>query len=109
MFSTSGGFKLSIGGMHHALDVELLRRVGITRVVNMAGGSVHADQEYYGDQFQCLVINAEDVEEYDLSQHFTEVCEFLESAETDGASVLVNCVAGVSRSVTVSTAFLMKQ
>lgn len=109
MFSKDGGFKIFIGGMHHALDVEMLKRIGITQVVNMAGGSVSTNQEFYGDDIKCLVIMAEDVEEYDLSQHFTEVSEFLEQAESDGASVLVHCVAGVSRSVTVSVAYLMKR
>lgn len=90
------------------MDVEMLQRVGITRVVNMAGASVVTGQEFYGKNITCQVINAEDVEDYDLSQHFTEVSEFLEQAEKDGASVLVHCVAGVSRSVTVSVAYLMK-
>lgn len=94
--------------MHHALDVEMLQRVGITRVVNMAGASVATDQEFYGKDISCIVIKAEDIDGYDLSQHFTEVSEFLEQAEKDGASVLVHCVAGVSRSVTVSVAYLMK-
>ena len=94
--------------MQHALDVEMLRRIGITHVVNMAGGNVKTSQEYYGDDFKCLIIMAEDVEEYDLSQHFTEVSEFLETVEKDGSCVLVHCVAGVSRSVTVSAAYLMK-
>ena len=94
--------------MHHAQDVECLNQLGITRVVNMAGGSVHTDQDFYGNQIKCLVIMAEDIEDYDLSQHFTEVSEFLEGVEKEGASVLVHCVAGVSRSVTVSVAYLMR-
>ena len=108
MFSKDNGFKIYVGGMPHAQDVEMLRRKGITHVVNMAGRNCPTNQDFYGEDFKCLVVMAEDVEEYDLSQHFTEVSEFLETAEKDGASVLVHCVAGVSRSVTVTVAYLMK-
>ena len=58
--------------------------------------------------FETLLIGASDLKSYDLSQHFDEVTDFIDKGKEEGAGVFVHCMAGVSRSVTVSVAFLMK-
>ncbi|XP_011406952.2 PREDICTED: dual specificity protein phosphatase 1B-like isoform X2 [Amphimedon queenslandica] len=82
--------------------------LGISRIVNMAAGSLMTSQELYGESITILLITAEDMESYDLSQHFDEVTDFIDKGKEEGAGVFVHCMAGVSRSVTVSVAFLMK-
>ena len=108
VFSNSKGFRIYIGNAFHAQDVAILQQKGITYVVNMAARHCQTGEDFYGDGIQCLMIYAEDIEEYDLSQHFSEVSEFMDTAHENNAGVLVHCMAGVSRSVTVTIAYLMK-
>lgn len=53
-----------------------------------------------------LCIQVEDRPEQDLSQHFHQCITFIHEARSNGGSVLVHCLAGVSRSVTVSVAYI---
>lgn len=55
------------------------------------------------------IIEAFDVIDYDLRQHFEDCIEFIESSEIGPENaLLVHCRAGISRSVTIATAFVMK-
>ena len=108
MYKEDNGFRLYIGSAYHAQDIPALQEESITRIVNMAAGSLMTSQELYGEGVSILLIEAEDMEAYDLSQHFDEVTGFIEKGREEGAGVFIHCMAGVSRSVTVTVAFLMK-
>ena len=43
---------------------------------------------------------------FDIKQHFAKCIEFIHQARLNGGTVLVHCAYGVSRSVTVATAYL---
>lgn len=94
--------------MNHAQSLPVLEEKGITFIVNMAAKDCPTTPEFYGDNYTCLMLRADDTEEYDLSVHFGEVSEFIEEARDAKAAVLVHCMAGASRSVTVVVAYLMK-
>ena len=100
-----------MGNFRHAEDLSALEERGITHIVNMAAAEplCKMTQEVYGSAYTCLFIRSNDMEDYDISVHFDEVCEFLEQAREKGTGVLVHCVAGVSRSVTVVISYLMKK
>jgi dual specificity MAP kinase phosphatase len=51
-------------------------------------------------------IPAEDHEDYDISQFFATTFDFIEKARRE-TNVLVHCMAGISRSATVTAAYLM--
>lgn len=53
------------------------------------------------------VIDSVDSSECDLSIFFEESCKFIEQALKNG-NVLIHCFAGVSRSTTLTIAYLMK-
>lgn len=110
MFSDDNGFKVLIGNYRHAEDIPGLEERGITHIVNMAAAEAMCKMtpEVYGDGYTCLLIRANDLENYDISVHFEEVWQFLEHAREQRTGVLVHCVAGVSRSVTVVISYLMK-
>lgn len=55
------------------------------------------------------MIMAKDQFDYDISQHFEESFEFIERNLMAHRNTLVHCHAGVSRSATVATAYLMKK
>lgn len=55
----------------------------------------------------CLYIPGEDHENYDLSVHFDSAISFIHQARRE-TNVLVHCMAGVSRSVTLVLAYLIQ-
>lgn len=97
-----------------ALCLHLLRRIGITHVLNCAWGKqrnfgmVNTSASYYRSSgIEFLGIEALDVAVYPLFQHFYSASEFIERALNEGGKVLVHCGEGISRSSTLVIAYLM--
>ncbi|XP_014667516.1 PREDICTED: dual specificity protein phosphatase 3-like [Priapulus caudatus] len=91
---------------------ELLKSVGITHVLNTAQGTryaqVNTNQAYYTDLgITYYGIFAEDTSRYNLSVHFSECAYFIDSALKSGGKVVVHCYQGISRSATITAAFLL--
>eukprot|EP00696_Hemimastix_kukwesjijk_P000621 gnl/Hemi2/10824_TR3710_c0_g1_i1.p1 gnl/Hemi2/10824_TR3710_c0_g1~~gnl/Hemi2/10824_TR3710_c0_g1_i1.p1 ORF type:complete len:118 (-),score=23.54 gnl/Hemi2/10824_TR3710_c0_g1_i1:133-486(-) len=55
-----------------------------------------------------LRIPVDDTAHQALHRHFAAACDFIEDARSRGDSVLVHCVAGISRSASVVLAYLVK-
>lgn len=55
-----------------------------------------------------LMIDIEDTEEDNIMQHFAATNEFIEEAVNSKQNILIHCIAGISRSATVTAAFLMR-
>ena len=51
---------------------------------------------------------ADDVENFNISKYFEPTYKIIHKALTDKKNVLVHCMAGISRSVTIVTSFLMR-
>lgn len=98
-----------------ALCVGLLRRLGVTHVLNAACGRepryclVNTGPALYraaGIAF--LGIEALDVSAFRLDRYFDQAADFIERALAEpGGRVLVHCHQGISRSATLVLAFLM--
>lgn len=108
ILSDDTGFSLYLGTFQHARNLSLLSDKKVTHVLNMAATDCPTPDGLYGEDIRCYSIKASDVEHYDISQHFAETCEFIEQVREERGRVLVHCVAGVSRSVTITTAYLMR-
>jgi hypothetical protein len=59
------------------------------------------------DDFKYLKISINDHWSQNLAEHFEQCCQFIESARNAQSAVLVHCVAGISRSVTITVAYIM--
>ena len=71
---------------------------------NAAAGEV-LTEGIYGKHIKCLRLDIIDESWYDVSKHIDGALEFIAEAKAKKAGILVHCVAGVSRSVTVASLF----
>uniref|UniRef100_T1J292 Dual specificity protein phosphatase 15 n=1 Tax=Strigamia maritima TaxID=126957 RepID=T1J292_STRMM len=93
---------LYIGNFRDSKDLEQLRENKITHILSIHDNArkIHKNKEY-------LCILASDSPGQNLTQYFSSCNDFIHSARLNGGNVLVHCLAGVSRSVTISVAYLM--
>ncbi|XP_003466645.2 dual specificity protein phosphatase 12 isoform X1 [Cavia porcellus] len=98
---------LYLGGAAAVADPDQLREAGITAVLTV--DSEPAFQAKAGfEGLRTLFVPALDRPETDLLSHLDRCVAFIGQARTEGRAVLVHCHAGVSRSVAIVTAFVMK-
>nr|XP_012229742.1 PREDICTED: uncharacterized protein LOC105676439 isoform X1 [Linepithema humile] len=95
---------LYLGNGRDAADLQLLRALGATRVLNVTS-QLPGYHEERGITYR--KIPASDSGQQNLKQYFQEAFEFIEEARKTGSSVLVHCQAGVSRSATIAIAYIM--
>ncbi|XP_061490845.1 dual specificity protein phosphatase 13B-like isoform X2 [Rhineura floridana] len=102
---------LYIGDLYIARDIEQLRRMGITHIVNAAAGRFHIDTgaKFYKDlSVDYYGIEADDDPKFDLSLYFHPAAKYIRAAlNSPRGKVLVHCAMGISRSATLVLAFLM--
>ncbi|CAH1779548.1 unnamed protein product [Owenia fusiformis] len=93
---------LYVGNIRDAQNKQKLDDHGITHVlaIHDTARKIHEDKTY-------LLIEASDNARQELSQFFRQAIDFIHQARLDGGTVLVHCLAGVSRSVTVTVAYIM--
>ena len=83
-----------------------LRQCNVTRILNVTSSIPNHFQDMEGFIYEQIAV--EDNLEVDMMQHLPRAFEFIEKARQCGEKVLVHCHAGMSRSVTIILAYLMK-
>jgi Leucine-rich repeat (LRR) protein/protein-tyrosine phosphatase len=96
---------LYIGSANAATNKHHLKELNVTHVLTIASNipPPHLDDIKY------LIIYAEDARTTSLIKHFDDTGMFIRDALEKGEGVIVHCMAGVSRSATVTIAYLMKE
>lgn len=92
---------LFVGNIKDAENKAELQENGITHIV-----SIHDQRKVRYPGIVYLPIEAADESCQDLKQFFHECNKFIHDARISGGVVLVHCLAGISRSVTVTAAYL---
>ncbi|XP_022118963.1 dual specificity protein phosphatase Mpk3 isoform X1 [Pieris rapae] len=98
---------LFLGNSANSEDCEALARHNIKYVLNVTPDLPNTFEQGCGISY--LKIPIADHWSQNLSVHFPQAIRFIEEAMAAGCGVLVHCVAGVSRSVTVTLAYLMQR
>ncbi|XP_054165532.1 dual specificity protein phosphatase MPK-4-like [Oppia nitens] len=98
---------LYLGNWHSATDQQILATHKIRRVLTITDTPIpdwkrHTNIEYFH-------IKLNDMPEEDLLSHFEVTRNVIADGQTNGHNVLVHCHAGISRSSTVVTAYLMNK
>ncbi|CAN8269612.1 unnamed protein product [Cochlearia groenlandica] len=96
---------LFIGSVAEANNKDLLKISNVTHILTVAVALFPP----YPDDFAYKVIEVVDRYETDLRVYFDECFSFMDEAIESGGGVLVHCFMGVSRSVTIVVAYLMKK
>ncbi len=99
---------LYIGNYNDAGNVDYLRRLGITHVLNCA--AVRTLSPPYPPETgiaRYLEFHADDDESYDMLQHFPRAKAFIDDAKVKGGNVLVHCAMGINRSGLICAAYIL--
>ncbi|XP_054286939.1 dual specificity protein phosphatase 22-like [Macrosteles quadrilineatus] len=93
---------LYVGNYRDSKDAQQLDRFNITHIVAIhdAARKLHSDKHY-------LCVMAADTPDQNLTQYFPLCNDFIHAARLRGGNVLIHCLAGMSRSVTVAVAYIM--
>ena len=96
-----------IGNKEIAKDVNQLRKNGITHIVNCANELKYLIK-YHKEAFDWLFLPLVDCSYTgNITKHLSGAVQFIDDAVTNGHKVLIHCSAGVSRSCSITIAYLM--
>mmetsp|Transcript_28858 Transcript_28858/g.45667 ORF Transcript_28858/g.45667 Transcript_28858/m.45667 type:complete len:274 (+) Transcript_28858:36-857(+) len=94
-----------LGNDRDSANLELLQQLKISHVLNCAGLDICNE---YPSHIEARVICAEDVDGFDIVTGFLDECfEFLDACRRNKGRILVHCMMGMNRSVTIIIAYLM--
>uniref|UniRef100_A0A914WHH1 Uncharacterized protein n=1 Tax=Plectus sambesii TaxID=2011161 RepID=A0A914WHH1_9BILA len=97
---------LFVGSLRDACDEDQLRNNRISHVVSVHDLTrSHPVHDKMG--VKVMRVRVSDRPESNLAQHISSVNDFVHEARLNKGSVLVHCLAGASRSVTLVVAYLM--
>ena len=96
---------LYLGGYNNAINLQELSDIGINYILNCAIECKNA----YPTKFKYLHLKINDVPSFPIKSFFNQAVNFISEAQKNNRKILVHCQLGVSRSVTIVAAFLMKK
>jgi len=111
---------LYLGNLNHATNAHMLQALGITHVVSVGESALtppddltlgHGTLWLEEKEGRIKVLDVRNIcdDGMDgLSDHLAPICEWIDQARLSGGKVLVHCRVGVSRSATVTIAFVMR-
>ena len=97
---------LFVGGAKVAGSLEILRKVGIRRIVNCSAGVV-PDHFRQSDSFEYMSLNMVDGRDDDITWFVCQVLQFISKGVSKGVKTLVHCEKGISRSCSFVIAYIM--
>nr|QFG74171.1 MAG: dual specificity phosphatase, catalytic domain protein [Megaviridae environmental sample] len=94
-----------VGNIYSAFNLEELKKNNITHVINCVSG---LDNPYEVD-FNYFNVDAIDDTQQDIGVYFAATSAFIEEAILNNGNVFIHCICGVSRSVCIASAYIIKK
>lgn len=111
-YSIGGSFEATkiiddiyLGGIDSVNDYESLEKIGIKNIISVIAGFTPP----YPDKFNYIVLNALDTTNTNLIEYFDTTYNFIDHAVENNEKILIHCIAGRSRSVTILAAYIIKK
>lgn len=98
---------LYLGCAKDSANLDILGKYNIKYILNVTPNLPNTFEN--NGEFKYKQIPISDHWSQNLSQFFPEAISFIEEARSNKCGVLVHCLAGISRSVTVTVAYLMQK
>ena len=92
-----------IGNYSISTNCEILKGLGITHIIS----AIPTTNPAFENKFKYLHIHAYDDEYQDMKMFFDETNLFIKTCLNEGGRILIHCMVGRSRSVTIFIAFLI--
>ncbi|XP_044753553.1 dual specificity protein phosphatase Mpk3 [Coccinella septempunctata] len=96
---------LFLGNANNSEDSQALARHSIQYILNVTSDLPNVFEDQGSIKYMQIPIT--DHWSQNLASHFPKAIEFIEEARSRQKGVLVHCLAGISRSVTITVAYLM--
>ena len=96
---------LWLGSLYSAKAKLPLLEQGIRRILIVAD----CEDQFFPETFAYMQVKIGDDYQADLLSHLDSMLAFIEYGMQNGEGVLVHCAAGISRSASVVTAYIMKK
>ncbi|KAJ0092529.1 hypothetical protein Patl1_25450 [Pistacia atlantica] len=96
---------LFLGSFLDANKKDALKSSNVTHILTVAD----LGEPPFPDEFLYKTIEVMDRDDTNLMLYFDECFNFIDEAKRLGGGVLVHCLMGISRSVTIVVAYLMKK
>ena len=101
--------KVAVGNMDAVADGPTLLSNGIRGIVSVRTKLTRPMDYYKQYGIHVLHIPVYDSESTNLGRYFPIVFNFMEAIIQSGSAVIVNCYAGISRSTTLVTSYIMRK
>ncbi|GBC08706.1 hypothetical protein RclHR1_08320005 [Rhizophagus clarus] len=95
---------LYLGNLNHACNADMLKALGITHVLSVGEDSKLDKKEFVVHYLDNLYDDGID----SLWNHLDTCVNFIENARQSNGSILIHCRVGVSRSATITIAYIMR-
>merc|ERR1712032_278683 len=90
--------------MNHASDKQKLKELGITSILICASYI----EPTFPEDFTYKILEVHDLPDFDIAEYFEESYNFIKD-EINKGKILIHCAAGLSRSPTFVTSYLMRE
>jgi hypothetical protein len=96
---------LFIGDQIDSENIKLLEDKKITNIINCA----YELENKFPNKFKYLKLNILDNTDFDIIKYFNEIYDYIENCRKQKCRILIHCYAGISRSATIVTAYMMRK